>query len=82
MQEAISALSLDRLHIDTTSFVYTGQGSDHLLKIMRGYSKDHRPDLPQIKFGMGTTGQGTSVYGETLDGNQDDKNEMATFRRP
>ncbi|GGB52650.1 hypothetical protein GCM10011409_32800 [Lentibacillus populi] len=31
MQEAISALSLDRLHIDTTSFVYTGQDKEAII---------------------------------------------------
>ncbi|QDI90424.1 IS1634 family transposase [Salicibibacter halophilus] len=66
------------LHFDTTSFVYTGQPKNHpdeedILKIVRGYSKDHRPDLPQFKFGLGTTPEGIPVYGDILDGNQDDK---------
>lgn len=63
------------LHFDTTSFVYTGQPKDEedVLKIVRGYSKDHRPDLPQFKLGMGTTPEGIPVYADILNGNQDDK---------
>jgi transposase len=81
--EAIPELSLDRLHFDTTSFSYTGQvkDEDDLLKIVRGFSKDHRPDLPQIKFGMGTNTQGIPFYGEILDGNQDDKKWNGHFLR-
>lgn len=73
--DAVDDLSLDRLHFDTTSMVYTGQAKEDedKLKIVRGYSKDHRHDLPQIKVGMGTTVQGLPIYGEILDGNQDDK---------
>lgn len=75
IQGAVTDLSWDRLHFDTTSMVYTGQAKDeeNLLKIVRGYSKDHRHDLPQIKIGMGTNAQGIPIYGEALDGNQDDK---------
>ncbi|WP_188634404.1 IS1634 family transposase, partial [Lentibacillus kapialis] len=81
IQKAIPNLSLDRLHYDTTSFVYTGQPKeeDDRLQIVRGYSKDHRHDLPQIKFGIGTNAEGIPLYGETLDGNQDDKKWNAHF---
>lgn len=81
IQEVVSDLSWDRLHFDTTSLVYTGEPKekgDHL-KIVRGYSKDYRHDLPQIKIGMGTTAEGIPIYGESLDGNQDDKKWNAHF---
>nr|WP_307342959.1 hypothetical protein [Caldalkalibacillus uzonensis] len=54
VQQAAGDLTLDRLHFDTTSFVYYGSSKvgEDVLNITRGYSKDHRPDLPQIKFGL------------------------------
>jgi transposase len=71
---ASGTISWNQLHFDTTSMIYTGEVKDEApLKIVRGYSKDHRPDLPQIKIGMRTTGEGLPIYGEALDGNQDDK---------
>lgn len=83
IREAVSDLSWDHLHFDTTSLVYTGEAKEEedLVKIVRGYSKDHRPDLPQIKIGMGTTAQGLPIYGEVLDGNQDDKKWNGHFLR-
>ena len=38
-------------HLDTTSFALTGDyipdSDEHAIAITHGYSKDHRPDLPQ-----------------------------------
>jgi transposase len=83
VQQAAADLSWDHLHFDTTSLLYTGESKeeDDYLKVVRGYSKVHRADLPQIKIGMGTTAQGIPIYGEALDGNQDDKTWNALFMK-
>lgn len=65
-------MTLEVLHFDTTSFsfygAYEGGGS---LGIVHGYSKDRRPDLKQIHFGMGTA-NGIPVVADVYDGNQSD----------
>ncbi|QDI90140.1 IS1634 family transposase [Salicibibacter halophilus] len=71
-------LTWEGLHADTTSFVYTGApkndpDDEALLKIVHGHTKDHRPDAPQIKFGLTTSPEGIPVYADVLNGNQDDK---------
>jgi len=60
---------------DTTSFsVYHApgrQGPDSILRF--GYSKDHRPDLPQFKQGLATLDPaGLPLFSETLPGNGSD----------
>jgi len=67
-------------HSDTTSISLTGdypgqsdidgEGEDDF-RITRGYSKDHRPDLKQIIFGL-TTLAGFPVCANVDKGNQDD----------
>ncbi|SDJ14870.1 protein of unknown function [Natribacillus halophilus] len=75
--QACMNLSWEGIHADTTSFVYTGapknDPDDDLLKIVRGHTKDHRPDVPQIKFGLATSPEGAPIYADVLNGNQDDK---------
>lgn len=68
-------------HSDTTSISLTGdyacqdvaredvKGDD--FRIARGYSKDHRPDLKQIIFGLSTLG-GLPICANVDKGNQDD----------
>jgi len=71
-------------HSDTTSISLTGNYAcqDELVsqdgdededdfRIARGYSKDHRPDLKQIIFGLTTLG-GLPVCANVDKGNQDD----------
>ncbi len=42
-------LSMERVHVDsTTARAYTGVSENGLFQF--GHSKDHRPDLPQVKF--------------------------------
>lgn len=60
------------IHSDTTFFPFYGDYPDHKdIEIVRGYSKDHRPDLKQIVFGLSTV-RGVPIYGNVNNGNQDD----------
>ena len=69
-------------HSDTTSVSLTGEyacqeehvgqdGDEDEFRIARGYSKDHRPDLKQIIFGLTTLG-GLPFCANVDKGNQDD----------
>lgn len=71
-------------HSDTTSVSLTGNYAcqdepvvsedgeeEDAFRIARGYSKDHRPDLKQILFGLTTLG-GLPVCANVDKGNQDD----------
>jgi len=64
-------VGIDRVHLDTTSKsvqgIYNGATS-----ICFGHSKDLRPDLKQIKFGIGVQQDGLPVAGEVLSGNTSD----------
>lgn len=49
-------------------------------KVVRGYSKDHRPDLKQVMFGMIVTDDGgVPVMGGMLSGNTADSKAAADF---
>ena len=50
-RDLFSELSV--VFLDTTSLSFTGAGGETLGE--RGYSKDHRPDLPQVVIGMAVT---------------------------
>ncbi|MCL6600472.1 MAG: IS1634 family transposase [Alicyclobacillus macrosporangiidus] len=66
-------IPLEHLHFDTTSIsVYGAYEDAHELGITYGYSKDHRPDLKQFIFGLGTC-RGLPVFGSIEDGNLSDK---------
>jgi transposase len=76
-------VKVDAIHGDTTSISVYGQYerddiaelamNDRAIAIMLGHSKDHRPDLKQLKAGLFVTSEGIPVMGEALDGNMDDK---------
>lgn len=69
------ALDLKAVHVDTTSRSFYGAYADQdpaVAQITYGYSKDHRPDLKQILFGVGTSRDGVPVMAETCSGNQSD----------
>jgi len=75
---AYTQLNLDGsfLHFDTTSKSLYGLYEGDLrgnLEISKGHSKDHRPDLKPIMFGVGITKSGIPIYGEVLNGNTSDK---------
>jgi transposase len=65
-----------RLHADTTSVSVYGeyaQAQPEALKLLHGHSKDHRPDLKQLIFGLVVSGDGgVPVLGQLHDGNQSD----------
>ena len=64
-------------HFDTTSLSvygeYGNQDCENAIEVVLGYSKDRRPDLKQIQFGIGVTREGVLNYGEVLSGNSSDK---------
>ena len=70
-----------RFHVDTTSVVL--QGLYEVLEVLpalregtpipeHGYSKDHRPDLLQLMFGMVNTEEGIPILGRFESGNKSD----------
>lgn len=64
------------VHVDTTSKNFCGAyETDETppIDITYGYSKDKRPDLKQIMFGVGTSVDGVPILGEVLSGNTSDK---------
>lgn len=75
------------VHADTTSLSLAGRyeptESDlafleenrdrSLLNITYGHSKDMRPDLKQVSYGLVVTSEGMPVLGNVNDGNQSDK---------
>jgi len=78
--EAIRLHDLDTsvIHGDTTSKSFQGvfdnPAVDELAPIVTfGYNKDHRPDLKQLVFGIGTTADGIPIVAEVTDGDQSDK---------
>jgi transposase len=73
------ALDLARLHTDATSLKLYGayeRGADEEGPLVTfGYSRDHRPDLKQLLFGLTVTAEGVPVWGHVTDGNQSDSTE-------
>jgi transposase len=67
------------IHFDTTSVtVYgayepTDPDSPSTLKITKGYSKDHRPDLNQFLISLMCTGGNVPIFSKLEDGNASDK---------
>jgi len=62
--------SLDLVFIDTTSlYVYRAEESEWR---RRGYSRDHRPDLPQLVLAVAVDRQGWPVSWEVFPGNTAD----------
>ena len=71
-------------HIDTTSFHVDGDyNSDQdvqegVVKITKGYSRDHRPDLNQVGLQLIVENQaGIPLVMQALDGNSSDKNTFS-----
>ena len=70
------ALELTRLHTDTTSLkvygAYERDTDEEGPLITFGYSRDHRPDLKQLLFGLTVTADGVPVWGHVTAGNSSD----------
>jgi len=77
----IEKIDVKSIHWDTTSKSF--QGAYNVLatpasevkpiEITYGYSKDHRADLKQMKFGLGVTKDKIPLFADVLGGNTDDK---------
>lgn len=65
-----------QVHVDTTSKsfyrVYEHQPDPQVPRITYGHSKDRRPDLKQLLFGVGLGGDGLLLLGEVSSGNRSD----------
>lgn len=66
------------IHADTTSKSVYGEykeceEDEELIQVNNGYSKDKRPDLKQILFGLGVTKEKIIVIVDVNDGNTSDK---------
>lgn len=70
-------ITTTHLHADTTSISvygeYDNEDINQFIKIVQGFSKDHRPDLKQLKIGLCVNQDGIPIIGEPLSGNKDDK---------
>jgi transposase len=70
------ALDVSHVHYDTTSKSFSGTYAEQTAEpgpqIVRGYSKDHRPDLAQLLFGVVMSRDGVLVAGEVASGNEQD----------
>ena len=69
-------LDLKMIHADTTSKSVYGDyehQNPNSVKIVHGFSKDKRPDLKQLLFGVVTTQDKVPVYANVTHGNTDDK---------
>lgn len=69
-------VSLAKVHGDTTSRLVFGEylrEEDEAISITRGHSKDHRPDLKQVMYGVTVSSCGVPLTGQLLSGNTSDK---------
>lgn len=77
-------LETEALHLDSTSFHYDGKstpdGDDiHHIRIAKGYSRDHRPELNQVILNLICENQsGIPVYMKPASGNS---NDMEGFKQ-
>jgi len=75
-------LSSSFAHLDSTSFHVDGKynqesSSEGVVKVTKGYSRDHRPDLNQIVLQLICEGQaGIPLLMEPLNGNNSDKDSF------
>ncbi len=79
---AIKQYDLDtqKVHHDTTSVtvygdydLYQDSNHNHPFVIIRGFNKDHRPDLKQIIQSLVCVDRGIPVAAKMMDGNRSDK---------
>lgn len=78
-------LPCESVHLDSTSFHYDGNGPDYedidanVIRITKGYSRDHRPDLNQVVLNLICENQsGIPVYMKPASGNI---NDMEGFKK-
>ncbi|MFW6130743.1 MAG: IS1634 family transposase [Atribacterota bacterium] len=74
----VENVEFNSLHNDTTSWSVCGDYGNEVINdkfpfvINKGYSKDHRPDLNQFKFGLGVTKNKFPVCAQVFSGSCDD----------
>ncbi|WP_029422052.1 IS1634 family transposase [Alicyclobacillus macrosporangiidus] len=74
-------LDVDLLFFDTTSTYFeTEQESEEGIR-RKGYSKDHRPDAPQVVIGLAVTREGIPVRCWTWPGNTADMSVVEEVKR-
>jgi transposase len=71
-------MEVDLIFFDTTSTYFETDSEDELKK--RGYSKDHRDDLPQVVIGLAITRSGIPVKHWVFEGNTPDMNTIKTVK--
>jgi transposase len=76
-------LATEALHLDSTSFHYDGQATEddepRHIRIAKGYSRDHRPELNQVILNLICENQsGIPVYMRPASGNS---NDMEGFKQ-
>ena len=63
-------------HGDTTSKSFYGNydqpPKEGVVRIVKGFNKDHQPDVKQIVMGIMAVNQGTPLFANVCNGNQDD----------
>lgn len=72
-------LEVDLLFFDTTSTYFVTEEEDSFRK--PGYSKDHRPDLPQVVIGLAVTREGIPVRCWVWPGNTMDMTVIQEVKR-
>jgi len=81
------SLEIKRAHLDTTSVSVHGEYADScppsdpedsraVPHVTRGYSKDHRPDLKQVIYGLTVNEDGVPIFGRVSSGNRADSVEF------
>src|ERR1051326_1886562 len=85
--QAIKAFHIQtsQIHNDSTSLKFCGlyaHQHPRAVKLCRGFSKDHRPDLKQLIYTLSVSADGAvPVHYKTYDGNQtDDATHLETWR--
>jgi hypothetical protein len=68
----------DILSYDLTSTYFEGE-AEQVEKAKRGYSRDHRPDCPQVVIALVITPEGFPLAYEVMDGNTSDKTTLRGF---
>jgi len=74
-------LEVDLLFFDTTSTYFETEESDEDDFRKTGYSKDHRPDLPQVVIGFAVTRDGIPIRCWVWPGNTSDMNVVPEVKK-
>jgi transposase len=74
-------LEVDLIFFDTTSTYFEMDEEDENGLRQYGYSKDHRPDLPQVVIGLAVTKEGIPVKCWALPGNTSDMKTVETVKK-